>query len=189
MTQSRGFKAFRAVGLLLFAAYFFVPLLAMFDFSTQVRGSAPGRTWDNWALMVTDEGLRSSIIASLLLALFTVVLMVALLVPTMVWVRLRVPRARGLIEFLCLLPLTIPALVIVVGISNVYSWVTYLLGDSAQGMRKPCDELKGEIEAKIKKNGVEKFTLDIVEKDAQADGKVVGTCDGGSKKIVYKRGG
>ena len=131
MTQSRGFKVFRAVGILLFAVYFFVPLLAMFDFSTQVRGSAPGRTWDNWALMVTDEDLRSSIVASLLLALFTVVLMVALLVPTMVWVRLRVPRARGLIEFLCLLPLTIPALVIVVGISNVYSWVTYLLGDSA----------------------------------------------------------
>ena len=48
----------------------------------------------------------------------------------MVWVRLRVPRAKRLIEFLCLLPLTIPALVIVVGISNVYSWVTYLLGDS-----------------------------------------------------------
>ena len=36
-----------------------------------------------------------------------------------------------MIEFLCLLPLTIPALVVVVGISNVYSWVTYLLGDSA----------------------------------------------------------
>jgi len=54
--------------------------------------------------------------------------------------------------------------------------------------RKDCNELKGEIEAKIKKNGVEKFTLDIVEKDAQTDGKVVGTCDGGTKKIVYKRG-
>ena len=40
------------------------------------------------------------------------------------------PRARKLIEFLCLLPLTIPALVIVVGIANVYSWVTFLLGDS-----------------------------------------------------------
>jgi hypothetical protein len=58
----------------------------------------------------------------------------------------------------------------------------------AQEQRKACDELKGEIEAKIKKNGVDKFTLDIVEKDAQADGKVVGTCDGGTKKIVYKRG-
>ena len=54
---------------------------------------------------------------------------------------------------------------------------------------KPCEELKGEIEAKIKKNGVEKFSLDIVDADKQADGKVVGTCDGGSKKIVYKRGG
>ena len=59
---------------------------------------------------------------------------------------------------------------------------------SAQSMRKPCDELKAEIDAKIKKNGVDKFTLDVVDTDAQADGKVVGTCDGGTKKNVYKRG-
>jgi Protein of unknown function (DUF1161) len=57
----------------------------------------------------------------------------------------------------------------------------------ALAQRKDCDELKGEIEAKIKKNGVDKFSLDVVEKDAQAEGKVVGTCDGGTKKIVYKR--
>jgi len=53
---------------------------------------------------------------------------------------------------------------------------------------KPCEELKSEIDAKIKKNGVKEFTLTIVEKDAAEDGKVVGTCDGGTKKIVYKRG-
>jgi hypothetical protein len=58
----------------------------------------------------------------------------------------------------------------------------------AQEIRKPCEELKGEIEAKIKKNGVEKYTLDVVDMDAQAEGKVVGTCDGNTKKIVYKRG-
>ena len=58
----------------------------------------------------------------------------------------------------------------------------------ALAQKKDCTELKSEIEAKIKKNGVESFTLDIVDKDAQADGKVVGTCDGGTKKIVYKRG-
>jgi hypothetical protein len=58
---------------------------------------------------------------------------------------------------------------------------------SAQSMRKSCDELKAEIDAKIKKNGVDKFTLDVVDNDAQAEGKVVGTCDGGTKKIVYKR--
>jgi hypothetical protein len=61
-------------------------------------------------------------------------------------------------------------------------------GASAQSMRKSCDELKAEIDAKIKKNGVDKFTLDVVDSEAQAEGKVVGTCDGGTKKIVYKRG-
>jgi hypothetical protein len=54
---------------------------------------------------------------------------------------------------------------------------------------KPCEELKSEIEAKIKNNGVKDFTLTIVDKDQAEDGKVVGTCDGGTKKIVYKRGG
>jgi len=62
------------------------------------------------------------------------------------------------------------------------------LSGSVGAQVKPCEELKGEIEAKIKKNGVDKFTLDIVDADKQADGKVVGTCDGGTKKIVYKRG-
>jgi hypothetical protein len=58
----------------------------------------------------------------------------------------------------------------------------------APGMvRKPCEELKTEIDAKIKKNGVPMYTLDVVEMDAQAEGKVVGTCDGNTKKIVYKR--
>jgi hypothetical protein len=58
----------------------------------------------------------------------------------------------------------------------------------ALAQRKDCEELKGEIEAKIKKNGIEKFSLDVVEAEAQGEGKVVGTCDGGTKKIVYKRG-
>ena len=58
----------------------------------------------------------------------------------------------------------------------------------ALAQRKDCRELKGEIEAKIKKNGVDKFSLDLVDADKQSDGKVVGTCDGGMKKIVYKRG-
>jgi hypothetical protein len=62
------------------------------------------------------------------------------------------------------------------------------LSGPALAQRKDCNELKGEIEAKIKQNGVEKFTLDILDKDAQSDGKVVGTCDGQTKKIVYKRG-
>jgi hypothetical protein len=54
---------------------------------------------------------------------------------------------------------------------------------------KPCEELKSEIAAKLDAKGVKSYTLDIVAKDADADdAKVVGTCEGGTKKIVYRRG-
>ena len=128
--QSRTFKVARAIGLLLFAAYFAVPLLAMLDFSTRAKGGASGRTFDAYRTLIENEDLRQAIITSVLLAVLTVALMIVLVVPTMVWVRLRVPEAGRLVEVLCLLPLTIPALVIVVGIANVYAWVNYLLGDS-----------------------------------------------------------
>lgn len=53
---------------------------------------------------------------------------------------------------------------------------------------KDCDELKAEIDTKITNNGVQMFTTTIVDMDAPEDGKVVGTCGGQTKKIVYKRG-
>lgn len=57
----------------------------------------------------------------------------------------------------------------------------------AQGA-KPCEELKSEIAAKLDAKGVKGYSLDIVEKDKDVtDGKVVGTCEGGTKKIVYSR--
>lgn len=60
---------------------------------------------------------------------------------------------------------------------------------------KPCEELKAEIAAKIDANGVPSYTLAIVANDAEktaegqpaSEGKVVGTCEGGTKKIVYTR--
>jgi putative spermidine/putrescine transport system permease protein len=128
--RTSGWEAFRLVALLAFGVFFAVPLLSMLDFSTRVPGGS-GRTGQAWKNLLGDETIRSSIVTSLLLALFTVVLMLVLLTPTMIWVRLRVPAASRLVEFLCLMPLTVPPLVIVVGISNVYAWVTYLLGDSA----------------------------------------------------------
>jgi Protein of unknown function (DUF1161) len=57
----------------------------------------------------------------------------------------------------------------------------------AQGP-KACEELKSEIAQKLDAKGVKSYSLDVVEKDKDADGKVVGTCDGGSKKIVYRKG-
>jgi hypothetical protein len=56
----------------------------------------------------------------------------------------------------------------------------------AQGP-KACEELKTEIAAKLDAKGVKGYTLDIVAKDKDAEGKVVGTCDGGTKKIIYTK--
>jgi len=56
----------------------------------------------------------------------------------------------------------------------------------AQGP-KACEELKTEIAAKLDAKGVKGYTLEIVAKDKDAEGKVVGTCDGGTKKIIYNR--
>ena len=123
-------SAVRGALWVLFGTFFLLPLYAMADFSTRDL-SGGGRTLDAWRSLVTDDELVGAIVTSLLLAALTVTAMLALLVPTMIWVRLRTPWARGLVEFLCLLPLTIPALVIVVGLRNVYLWVTYLLGESA----------------------------------------------------------
>ena len=52
---------------------------------------------------------------------------------------------------------------------------------------KDCEELKTEIAAKIDANNVTNYTLEIVANDKVGDGKVVGSCEGGTKKIVYTR--
>jgi hypothetical protein len=56
----------------------------------------------------------------------------------------------------------------------------------AQGP-KSCDELKDEISKKLDAKGVKGYSLEIVAKDKDAEGKVVGACDGGSKKIIYTK--
>ncbi|MDB5048432.1 MAG: hypothetical protein JWO30_1503 [Fibrobacteres bacterium] len=53
---------------------------------------------------------------------------------------------------------------------------------------KSCEELKSEIDAKLKAKGLKAFTLDILAKDAVKTEKVVGTCESGARKIVYKKG-
>ena len=50
-----------------------------------------------------------------------------------------------------------------------------------------CDDVKASIEAKLVSKDVKKYTLEVVPKDQATELRVVGTCDGGAKKITYKR--
>ncbi len=63
-----------------------------------------------------------------------------------------------------------------------------MIAGSASAAVKPCEELKSEIDAKLQAKGVKSYSLEVVASDAVKDEKVVGTCEGGSKKIIYKRG-
>jgi putative spermidine/putrescine transport system permease protein len=129
LRAGRGTTATRWTVLIVLGTFFVLPLVAMLEFST--RGLGEGRDLAAWRAIGDDPALLRAILASVQLALLTSAGMLLLLVPTMTWVHLRVPHLRRLVEFLCLLPLLIPAIVLVVGIAPLYSWVTYLLGDSA----------------------------------------------------------
>ena len=65
-----------------------------------------------------------------------------------------------------------------------------LLSASAQPvLATSCDEVKSDIAKKLEAKGVTSYTLEAVPKDQEVtDGKVVGACEAGAKKIVYKRG-
>ena len=51
----------------------------------------------------------------------------------------------------------------------------------------PCEKVKGAIAAKLDAKHVANYTLEAVPADQVGDRKVVGTCEGGTKKIVYTR--
>jgi len=128
--RRRRLNVFRVVVLLLAAVFFLTPILAMLEFSTRGVGLSAPRTLTYWRQIFDYPDLVAAIQVSLELAAITSVAGLVLLVPTMIWVRLRLPWLRRTIEFLCLLPLTVPAIVLVVGLAPVYAWVSYFFGDS-----------------------------------------------------------
>ena len=123
-----GRTAARVAILLMIGGYFLLPLFAMLEFSTRGRGGT--RTLDAWIAITEDPNLVEAILNTLGIAALTVLGMLLLLVPTMAWVMLRVPRMRRVVEFLCVLPLAIPAIVLVVGIAPVYRVLNGLFGGS-----------------------------------------------------------
>jgi putative spermidine/putrescine transport system permease protein len=122
--RRRRLNLFRYVAFTVFGAFFLLPFLAMLRFS--LEGSKLG-TWSvtAWTQIVSYPGLLSAVEITLELAVITCVVMLALLVPTMIWVELRVQWISRTVEFLCLLPLTIPAIALVVGLAPVYNRIRH----------------------------------------------------------------
>ena len=124
-TSTRRFGRLGPVLVVLASTLFFVlPLLAMARFSFQtvpmIRLGA-STLFDGWTFngvrkAFGEADFRSALLLSLRLGLGTVVLTLALLLPTVLWVHLRLPRARPFVEFLTVLPYVIPPIALVAGI-------------------------------------------------------------------------
>ncbi|WP_043993970.1 ABC transporter permease [Leifsonia xyli] len=116
---------------------FLLPLLAMLLFTFRVPGSPADFTLGHYAAVVdplqelTDDQLLTGIVNSLAIAAITVGLVLLILLPTIILVELRYPAARRAIEFVCLLPLTVPTVVLVVGFVPVYRVVAGAFGSVA----------------------------------------------------------
>jgi putative spermidine/putrescine transport system permease protein len=109
-----------AWGAFLFGALFFLlPLLGMTEFSLSMRRGV--YSLDAYASVLADPQFRATFGYSVLMALFTIVFGVLLVVPTAYWVRLKLPGLRPWVEFVTLLPLVIPAIVIVFGYIRLYN--------------------------------------------------------------------
>ena len=112
---------------------FAVPVLAMIEFTLR-RGLAGGYDLHRWTELVQGglTGVYAPVLValgnSLGLALGTVAIVLVLLVPTMLLVQIRFPVLRRVLEIICILPISIPAIVLVVGLAPVFSVVARLLG-------------------------------------------------------------
>jgi putative spermidine/putrescine transport system permease protein len=108
------------------AAYFLVPLIATFEFSLKMRRGE--YSWDAYAAVFADPRFQATFSYSLLIGLLTIVAGVLIVVPAAYLVRLRMPQLRPLVEFVTLLPLIIPPIILVfsyIRLYNTSSWLPF----------------------------------------------------------------
>jgi putative spermidine/putrescine transport system permease protein len=101
------------------AAYFLLPLIATLQFSLSMRRNA--LTLDAYASVFSDPRFQATFLYSLAIGVATIVVGILLVVPAAYFVRLRLPQLRPIIEFVTLLPLVIPPIILVFGYIRMYN--------------------------------------------------------------------
>jgi putative spermidine/putrescine transport system permease protein len=111
--------------LVLAALYFLVPLIGSAEFSLE---TGPGKYGFNayWKTL-QDAAFQDSFLLSFQLAVGTVIISILLMVPTVYWVNLRLPRLRPVLDFIGVLPFVVPPVTLAVAILRLYQPVTWLI--------------------------------------------------------------
>lgn len=106
------------------AAYFIIPLIATFEFSLKMRRGY--YSFDSYASVLSDPAFQATFGYSTVIGLLAIVTGVLVVVPAVYFVRLRMPWLRPFMEFVTLLPLIIPAIVLVYGYVRLYNSSSFI---------------------------------------------------------------
>ena len=104
--------------------YFIVPLIGTFEFSMRMKRGE--YSFEAYRVVFSDPNFQQTFLYSTLMGLITIVIGVVLVVPTAYFIQLRLPRLRPVVEFITLLPLVMPAIVIVFGYLRLYNSSSWL---------------------------------------------------------------
>lgn len=117
--------------------YFFLPLIAAFEFSLGHPlgpvGAPPTLQYYENVLVDPDSPFFERLAYSFGVAVATIILSIAIIVPTAYWVRLKLPRLRPIVEFITLMPFVIPPVVLVFGLIRTFAGPPFQITDSELG--------------------------------------------------------
>ena len=107
-------RVWRAVVLFLAGAYFLIPIYAGLRFS--LENDAGHLSLYAVKVIPSEPGFSAAFWLSMRLAVVTLALTLVLMVPTSVYVHLKLPRLRRLLDFVTILPIVIPPIVLILGV-------------------------------------------------------------------------
>jgi putative spermidine/putrescine transport system permease protein len=129
-------RIWRVTIFVLATIFFLGPLGAAFKYSLQQDKGGYG--FANYGEIVRNHEVRSTLVTSLEIAVISAAIVIALMLPTVVWVRLKKPKATTVMEFTTLLPIVIPPVVMAAGIQqyevNAPSWMLKYIDNPLWGL-------------------------------------------------------
>lgn len=112
-------RTFRWITMALLGLFVIAPMAASVQFSLEA-GYGGRLSVTAYRQAFAEPGLATSLLTSVKVALGAMAITLALLVPTVIFVNLRFPRWRAVLDAVSLLPLGVPAVVIVLGVLGAY---------------------------------------------------------------------
>jgi putative spermidine/putrescine transport system permease protein len=130
-------RIWRIVIFVIAAIFFFVPLAAAFKYSLQQDSGGYG--FANYGAIINNKDVRAPLVTSLEIAGISAAIVILLMLPTVVWVRLKKPQATSFMELVTLLPIVVPPVVLAAGLEqfqlNAPLWmITHVFNDPLTGL-------------------------------------------------------